>query len=246
VICTSPRSGSTLLCSLLAATGVAGKPESFFHRPSLTDWANALDVADEPHGGNTYLRKLFAAAQARGSSSNGLFGLRLQRHSFSFLFEMLRQLHPDQDSSIECFERVFGPTLLIHLAREDKLAQAISCVRAQQSGLWHRAADGSELERSAPHREPRYDAVAIANELAEFVEADRLWNEWFDEAQIEPVRVLYSELSAEPVDVTRRLLVALDLDPRESQGVAAGVRKLADGLNVEWAERFRSEDQSYG
>ncbi|MEM1201062.1 MAG: Stf0 family sulfotransferase, partial [Pseudomonadota bacterium] len=26
VICTSPRSGSTLLCKLLAPTGIAGKP----------------------------------------------------------------------------------------------------------------------------------------------------------------------------------------------------------------------------
>ncbi|MBT6203829.1 MAG: sulfotransferase, partial [Rhodospirillaceae bacterium] len=37
VICTSPRSGSTLLCSLLAATGLAGNPCSHFHDPSISE-----------------------------------------------------------------------------------------------------------------------------------------------------------------------------------------------------------------
>ena len=36
VLCTSPRSGSTLLCKLLAATGVAGNPDSYFHRPAVS------------------------------------------------------------------------------------------------------------------------------------------------------------------------------------------------------------------
>ena len=38
VICTSPRSGSTLLCELIRHTGVAGSPGSLFHHPSLEKW----------------------------------------------------------------------------------------------------------------------------------------------------------------------------------------------------------------
>jgi trehalose 2-sulfotransferase len=30
VVCATPRSGSTLLCALLAGTGVAGRPEEYF------------------------------------------------------------------------------------------------------------------------------------------------------------------------------------------------------------------------
>ena len=32
VVCATPRSGSTLLCALLAGTGVAGNPEEYFER----------------------------------------------------------------------------------------------------------------------------------------------------------------------------------------------------------------------
>jgi len=153
VICTSPRSGSTLLCSLLASTGVAGTPESYFHRPSLSEWAGALGVAQEPDGGTHYLQKLFEAAQTHGTTGNGVFGLRLQRDSFAFLFQTLHQLHPDESSSVACFERVFGPTLFVHLSREDKLAQAISLSQLSSPSSPKRTGSGtsgSRTSRSSP------------------------------------------------------------------------------------------------
>lgn len=48
VICTSPRSGSTLLCNMLAATGVAGKPKSYFHQGPITDWLSYLNLEINP------------------------------------------------------------------------------------------------------------------------------------------------------------------------------------------------------
>ena len=48
VICTSPRSGSTLLCKLLAATGVSGNPESYFHEPSVSSWQTELNLSPDP------------------------------------------------------------------------------------------------------------------------------------------------------------------------------------------------------
>ena len=34
-------------------------------------------------------------------------------------------------------------------SRENKLAQAVSLIKAEQTGLWHIAPDGTELERVA-------------------------------------------------------------------------------------------------
>jgi trehalose 2-sulfotransferase len=36
LVCATERSGSTLLCELLAATGVAGRPEEYFEFLSAT------------------------------------------------------------------------------------------------------------------------------------------------------------------------------------------------------------------
>jgi LPS sulfotransferase NodH len=45
LLCGTPRTGSTFLCSLLASTGVAGRPESFFREPDERWWAERLGVA---------------------------------------------------------------------------------------------------------------------------------------------------------------------------------------------------------
>ena len=47
IIWTSPGGGSTLRCELLAATNVAGNPDSCFHRPSIADWLADLGVTRE-------------------------------------------------------------------------------------------------------------------------------------------------------------------------------------------------------
>ena len=40
LICTTPRTGSTLLCGLMASTTVAGRPESYFREPDEQLWAH--------------------------------------------------------------------------------------------------------------------------------------------------------------------------------------------------------------
>ena len=82
VICTSPRSGSTLLCKLLAATGVAGNPGSYFHEPSLSEWLSDFDLAPDPSAAERdVLAEVFRAAMAKGSLDTGMFGLRLSTSS---------------------------------------------------------------------------------------------------------------------------------------------------------------------
>ncbi|MGV2128890.1 Stf0 family sulfotransferase [Agrobacterium vitis] len=44
LIRTSSRSSSTLLCKLLAQTGIAGNPKSYLHREPISDWLAYLDL----------------------------------------------------------------------------------------------------------------------------------------------------------------------------------------------------------
>lgn len=242
VICTSPRSGSTLLCTLLASTRVAGKPESYFHDPSLEGWLADLGVATdgtetEPELVTVALRE----AISQGTAGTGIFGLRLQRQSFAFLREKLAVLHPGDLTDGERFRRVLGSTLFVHLTRHDKLAQAISYLKAEQTGLWHMAPDGTELERLAPHREPIYDPDSIRTCVETMAGYDKQWEHWFAREAIDPLRISYDDLSADPVAILRQVLNRLGLDGSAADGVEPGVRKLADGTNLDWVSRFRSQ-----
>lgn len=241
MICTTPRSGSTLLCALLKATGVAGRPNSHFHQPSLDRWLDVFGLSAERFASREEaLRSAFAAAFEQGSGGTDVFGLRMQRGSFPYFMEQLGRLHPTATSDVARIEAAFGPTLFIHLARADKLAQAVSRVMAEQTGLWHRAADGSELERLGPSHEPQYDRDAIARHLTDLGALDTAWEDWFAREGLAPLRIGYDDLAADPQSTLARVLGALGLDPARAQGMEPPTAKLASATSRDWTDRFEA------
>lgn len=243
VICTSPRSGSTLLCRLLRQCDQAGFPGSHFHEPSLEKWLGYYGLRRDEFGKKTEaLRAVFDAAIAFGKAGDDIFALRLQRHSFEFFAGQLALLYPLRQTDKSRIEAAFGRTLFIHLTRENKLNQAISYVKAEQSGLWHRAPDGTELERLSEPREPRYDRVAISSKLTQFAQMEAEWQAWFSKECISPLRLTYDELSLAPYATLTRVLGAIGLKSAHVREQAPPVAKLADATNAEWAERFRAEN----
>ncbi|NRG18139.1 sulfotransferase [Rhizobiales bacterium] len=244
VICTSPRSGSTLLCNLLAATGISGNPDSYFHSGSISDWLVCFNLKPETSASERdTLAAIFKAAIAKGSLDTGMFGLRLQRHSFDFFTRKLAVLHPEAGGDSERFEYAFGRTLFIHLTRLDKIRQAVSYVRAEQTGLWHVAPDGTELERLPSSNAPSYCAEDIKKCFDRFTTFDLDWKAWFDAQGIEPLRITYEKFSSDPIEVLREILDHLGLDRKAANGVIPGVAKLADEVNEDWAARFRMENE---
>jgi LPS sulfotransferase NodH len=241
LICTSPRSGSTLLCKLLAATGVAGRPASYFHRPSVEDWMQGLGIVpDATATERERLDAVFRAAIEKGRNATGVFGLRLQADSLAFFLEKLAVHRPDRATDRDRIDAAFGRTLFVHLRRLDKVEQAVSCLKAEQTGLWHVAPDGTELERTAPHRQPVYDRQRIDARIDTLTAHDRDWQAWFDREGIQPVRIIYEEFSADPVETLRGLLASLGIDRSFAAGVTPGVKKLADDTSREWAMRYRA------
>lgn len=234
ILCTSPRSGSTLLCALLRDNGVAGHPKSYFHRPSLPEWRADLDLGpDAPRSA------IFAEATRQGRGATDIFGLRLQRHSAPFFFDQLRDMHPDAASDTQAVAAQFGPTRYLYLHRQDKLDQAVSLVRASQSGLWHRKADGSELERTAPAQALRYDRAAIAQELEAVTGYDAAWEDWFTTEGVTPLRLDYDALSADPGATLARALTFLERPM--GAPVPPATSKLSDAINADWVARFKAD-----
>lgn len=241
VICTSPRSGSTLLCKLLAATGQAGNPASHFHDPSLEEWLRYFALDGRQYENETeQLEAVFAAARKKGTCGTGLFAVRLQRGSFSFFSTKLKQLYPGLDCDVDRFEAAFGKTLFIHLTRPDKVAQAVSLVKATQSGLWHKAPDGTELERLSEPGEPVYDEDEIARQVDLMTDYERQWADWFEVEKIEPLRITYDDLSNDREAVLVRVFEGLGLDTGAARGIDLPVAKLADHVNREWMVRYRT------
>ena len=238
VICTTPRSGSTLLCRLLENTGVAGIPESYFHRPSIAAWANGVGLdPNQP----AQLGDIIDAIAKAGRGPTDLFGLRLQRHSFAFFMDQLEQYVPNESSDAARLHATFGRLRYIHLTRKGKTHQAISAIKAQQTGLWHKAPDGREIERLSPPTPLKYDALAIGAKKAELKLADAAWEAWFEDQNITPMRITYEELEKDSLGILTDVLVYLECDPHTARGISIPTARLADEISQIWAQRFDAD-----
>lgn len=242
ILCGTPRTGSTLLCSLLASTPSAGKPDSYYGRAFMADWARDWNLPD-PASTNEYdfSHVYLAAAIRAGRGGTAKFGLRLMRENLEDLMANLSRIFPGLASDKARLENAFGGLLYVHLSRGDKLAQAISLIKAQQTGLWHIAPDGTEIERLAPPQEPRYDFTQISNEVARPEAYDAAWRSWFAVQRITPLCVAYEELQGDPVPSLKRICEALGIAEPDPHEVTSGVAKMSDAVNEEWARRYRQD-----
>ncbi len=245
IICATPRCGSTLLCDLLHDTGVAGNPHSFFRRQDFVEWAAELNVPvaqwqDQQAFDLAYLE----AAVEYGTGPTEMFGMRLMWESLADLSDRLADLFPGLPSDNARFRSAFGHPVYLHLSREDKVAQAVSRWKAEQTGLWHVDADGTERERIKSGQAPRYDAHELSKLVKELEDHDAAWVGWFARQDVAPVNITYEMLSSNPQTALSVILTALGQDKTNAESVKPRTAKLADKESREWADRFRAEQDS--
>lgn len=240
IICGTPRTGSTLLCDLLASTQKLGNPDSFYGRKFISWWAAQWklpnrDTTSESEFNIAYLNSAIRV----GKGGTDIFGLRLMRENLDELSAILDQIFPRLPSDKARFEKAFGTLLYIHLSRDDKLAQAVSLVKAQQTGLWHIGPDGTEIERLAPPQEPHYDFDRIRQEVCELETYDAAWHAWFAAQEIVPLCIGYERLATHPAATLTRICEALGVQAPNAEDVKPGVAKLSDATSLDWMRRYR-------
>jgi trehalose 2-sulfotransferase len=244
IICGTPRSGSTLLCEMLSATGLAGRPNSYFREQDIARWADQWGVVP-PNGPEDadFDRSYLNAMTREGSAGTGVFGLRLMWGSVEEARRRLGRVYASKADVVDLFREAFGPTLFIHLSRVDKVAQAISLIRAEQSGLWHLNADGTVLEGSATPQPVAYNAKRIASLISELRSDEAEWKRFFAERHIEPLRLTYETMAADPRNSLALVLPALGRNPDAARDITIKTAKMGgDQISRDWADRFTREN----
>jgi len=125
----------------------------------------------------------------------------------------------------------------LHLFREDVVAQAVSRLRAEQTGVWFE----TDESRGSPEQEPHYDRDAISRFVHEIEDHNTAWADWFTSVGVAPLALRYEDLALDPTGVTERLLDSLGLQPPPDPAIVIRHRRLANDLNGQWAARYRIE-----
>lgn len=237
-MCATPRTGSTLLCGLLASAGVAGHPESYFRRQDQQDYAVQWGISRSPDGGFRYADYV-RAALAAGRTDNGVFAARMMWETLEEVVGELAMMNPDlSGDGIGLLTRAFGHLRFVYLCRDDIVAQAVSLLRAEQTGVWH---DPVPAPRAEPGHDAQFDFDQVHQRVQLLEQHNSAWREWFSAVGVEPFAVRYEELAVDPAGITRRALDFLGLDLPPGRELAVRHRRLADELSARWIARYQAE-----
>lgn len=255
LVCATPRSGSTLLCETLRASGVAGRPLEHFEvlretgLPPQPRWyfpgrvtaeVDALLAADEAgNPGDETPEAWWARVLELGTGAgDGVWGGKLMWGHVPDFLARVRELPGLADSDLdEALRALLGDGLrLVYVRREDQVAQAVSLWRAVQTQSW-RAADGGTAGTASDDAQYAFSGIDRLVRLLEH--DDAAWRRWFAETGREPLHVTFDELSADPTAAVARTLRFLGL-PTDSVPAPA-TRRQGDDRNAEWIERYRAD-----
>lgn len=187
VVCSTPRSGSGLLCRALAATGSAAVPMEYFNGALAPALAQRWGCPVEP---DPYRDALWA----RRADGHGLLGVKLHWRQ---LLDVVGEPRP------ESLAQLLGVMpRCVRIRRADLARQAVSLWTALQTGVW---SVGSAQAGEEP--DVGYDFAGIERCRAEIEAGDAGWDELIAVAGLEVTEVTYEELVAR-FELTIRRVVA--------------------------------------
>jgi LPS sulfotransferase NodH len=232
-IATLPRTGSSLLAADMRSTHALGEPREWF-LPNRMD--KLVARWELPEGDlDAYIARL----TKKKSTDNGVVAVKLMPAHLRSMSEA--GMLPATGRLSALLERFGGDTLVIRLLRQDKLRQAISLLKARQTGKW-----GVLKEAKA---EAKYDYGELAKLIVQLAKWEAQWERELEASSIVPaIDMMYEELPDRRdetlLDIARR--IGLE-DP---EGIVANrdreeikLRRQADDLTEAWYDRFASIQQ---
>lgn len=214
IICSIPRTGSTMLSWGLWETGIAGFPHEYLHREKhmqiLSKRWNVTTLQD-------YLHML----KKKRTSKNGVFGMKAHFHQFNHFFNNLP------------IDQYFNNLRYIYITRQNHLKQAVSFAKALQTKKW--AYDEQAL------REPVYNFDEIKDCLKQIIYEEKMWEEYFQRKDIIPFRIRYENLVDNYSNSIKDVLNYIGVS-NVNYGIAPPATKpMADKVNAQWCVRFKKE-----
>jgi len=184
IICTTPRSGSNLLCNLLESSGVMGQPKEFLNLDSvILPFArrNSLMNLEDSF---LYLDTYLDSAVDKFSSNNNVFGMKLLYDQFEPYMEL---------NNVRKFLQDFK---FIWLLRKDVLSQSVSMHIAKETNEWTYLNEQNNQKEENKNRRDfvKYDEAKISQFLKKLAKDNLKWIEFFSINQIDYLPVTYEDI----------------------------------------------------
>jgi LPS sulfotransferase NodH len=216
-ICSTPRSGSYMLCRYMIDAGL-GVPHEYFNPLLMRQIAPRLGLKEPVKGlkwrhrswrdrlplrlpdrvaEENFLARYIASLIPR-RCQNGIFAAKIH---FDQYFAVL-------DNPVG--RKLLDGGLFIHLFREDLLRQAVSRNFSYVTGRW---GDDDAVTTAPMPRSDLFEASGINRELLTLADEDREWRVFLAKNGLAPLSISYEQLCRDPSRFVATIARRLGIDP---------------------------------
>lgn len=238
LVCTHPRSGSTLLGETLYAAGGLGCPLEYFHRGFRPAFAARWQAPDLP----SFIR----AVRRFRTDRTGVLSVKLFWYDVEVTIREQRRTDGEEIVDIDSagvaasdhlrtfatLGEIFPNPTFVHLSRRDRVRNAVSALVAEQTQRWRSLPGASPTTRTP---EVTYDYERILRLIAHGDHCQAQWRTFFAANRITPLELTYEELISKG---SAELLTALGHPGSLS---APRLRRQADARSESLVLRFLQE-----
>ena len=231
MICSTPRSGTTWLCDVVANTNELGYPGEYFADAQTGYYERLLGrKAIECYPA------VFDLILRLGSTPNKTFAVKL---FWPFLHTLASSFHRHGENlgqdGLDILKSYLPEISLVRLVREDKLRQAISLYRATKTNVWWKNKT-VPVNRDTPIP---FDYQAIRAMKAKIIREEQAWSHRLASYDVPQLLLTYSSIRNDP----RRSLARLSHFTKcESLAVrmegSSDFEIQADEITDDWEVRF--------
>lgn len=227
------RTGSTLLCTTLEATKVAGHPNEWPEDLLTPPTACARQIRDD--------------LWSRQTTSNGVLGSKFSYYKprierFFRVFGQTGTAHRAEWR--EAWDSVFPNCQHLVMTRRDKNRLAVSWWKLINGGPGHLSKDGTPLpwQENLPEKPvgltKSYDFEAIKALVIESVQREAGIQDLLSELRVSPLTIAYEDFAADYAGTVWDVLVFLGLNDSVSEIPSPLLACTSDDVNEEWLQRF--------
>jgi LPS sulfotransferase NodH len=228
-ICAVPRTGSSLFCDLLQSTGVAGIPIEYGAQDDEKTWRHSRGFSDHRNYFLHYAHRLCV-------TSNGVFSAKMMFEQMtSFVSDLKRYKLIDAGGMIDTIDFAFGKPRYVQLLRKDKERQAVSFVRAAQTGAW--------TWIQAPDKEPDYDPALLERAKDFLLRQENSWNEALGGLdQSRRMTLDYEDLVENMEGTVSSVLNWLQIVDPPRSFMRPTIKRQSDAITEAWLDAWRKDN----
>ena len=229
LICSQPRSGTQLLRRLLTCVGVGNPIELYYELFKHSRGNSSLQIDN--------LESIYEVC-----AQNDIWGAVAHYLHFSTGMKVLKNISGMHSlSSYPLLNSLFPNIKFIYFYRIDKVKQAISWVKAEQSNhfLCH------QLDDFDGHT---YSEEDISERILTLVRGETQWLHFFNKYNIVPYYLTYESLCDDKVKSVEGILDFLNLRFVSDEPLAEFISRIQltvqqhDAVNVEWYRKYTSSE----